>query len=133
MVTSDSWGYSGLPNFYDLSEDASALEDPRLKFAIRLRRDKTQTVSSEGRSLIQSTPRLNAYKAQPAGGSDFVAVSASEVFFQRDGDIKDNSYGQGLGKPREIGSLFNPYWQVHLIQSDADVRKAQLIQGTALP
>lgn len=133
MVTSDSWGYSGLPNFYDLSDDARALADPRLKFAIRLRRDKTQTVSSEGRSLIQTTPRLNAYKAQPAGGSEFVAVSASEVFFQRDGDIKNNSYGQGLGTPRETGSLFNPYWQVHLIQSDAEVRKAQLIQGTALP
>lgn len=133
MVTSDSWGYSGLPNFYDLSDDARALADPRLKFAIRLSRDKTQTVSSEGRSLIPTTPRLNAYKAQPAGGSEFVAVSASEVFFQRDGDIKANSYGQSLGTPREIGSLFNPYWQVHLIQSDAAVREAQLRQGTALP
>jgi hypothetical protein len=133
MVTSVAWGYTGLPNFYDLSDGARALADPRLKFAIRLRRDKTQTVSSEGRSLIPTTPRVNAYKAQPAGGSEFVAVSASEVFFQRDGDIRNNSYGQSRGTPREIGSLFNPYWQVHLIQSDAEVRNAQLIQGTALP
>lgn len=133
MVTSNSWGYSGLPNFYDLSDDARAVGDPRLKFAIRLRRDKTQTVTSEGRSSIPIAPRLNGYKAQTAGGSEFTAVSASEVFFQRDGDFKDNSYGQSLGKSLEIGSLFNPYWQVHLIQSDADVKKAQLIQGVALP
>jgi hypothetical protein len=133
LVTSQSWGYSGLPNFYDLSADALAQEDPRLQFSIRLRRDKAQTVTSEGRSEIKSTPRLNAYTAQPAGGSEFVAVSTSEVFFQRDGDNKENSYGQSLGKPKEIGSLFNPYWQVHLIQSDVDIKRAQGYQGAVLP
>ena len=132
-TSSSSWNYSGLPNFYDLSEDARNQGNPRLQFAIRVRRDKSQTVTSEGRSAIRSTPRLNAYQAQPAGGSALAAVSASEVFFQRDGDVKDNVYGQSLGKPHEIGSLFNPYWQVRLIQSDADVRKAQALQGAVLP
>ena len=133
IATSDSWDYSGLPNFYDLSEDALDQDDPRLKFAIRVLRDKSQTLTSEGRSAIVGTPRLNAYRAQPAGGSELVAVSASEVFFEREGDVKDNTYGSGLGKPREIGSLFNPFWQVHLIQSDDDIRKAQALQGTVLP
>jgi hypothetical protein len=133
LVTSQSWGYSGLPSFYDLSEDARGLDDPRLQFAVRVRRDKAQTVTSEGRSAVKSTPRLNAYTAQPAGGSEFVAVSTSEVFFQRDGDNKENTYGQSLGKPKEIGSLFNPYWQVHLIQSDADIKRAQGYQGAVLP
>ena len=133
MATSDSWDYSGLPNFYDLSEDALNESDPRLKFAIRLRRDKRQTLTSEGRSAIKGSAHLNAYQAQPAGGDELAAVSASEVFFEREGSVKDNSYGSSIGKPREIGSLFNPFWQVHLIQSDADVRKAQILQGVLLP
>lgn len=133
LATSDTWGYSGLPSFYDLSSSALSQEDPRLQFAVRLRRDKAQTLSSEGRSQIRNTPRLNAYNADTAGGSDFVAVSTSEVFFQRDGAAKDNGYGAGMGKPREIGSLFNPFWQAHLVQSDSAVRAAQALQGVVLP
>jgi hypothetical protein len=133
LVTTASWDYSGLPNFYDLSSDALSQADPRMLMAIRVRRDKNQTQTSEARSEIKSSARLNAYQAQMAGGSEMAAVSASEVFFQRDGDIRDNSYGLSIGKPKEIGSLFNPYWQVRLVQSDTDVRKAQLLQGVALP
>jgi hypothetical protein len=133
LATTTAWGYSGIPNFYDLSNDALGQADPRMMMAIRVRRDKSQTLTSEARSEIKSSTRLNAYQAQMAGGNEMAAVSASEVFFQRDGDIRDNSYGASLGKPKEIGSLFNPYWQVRLVQSDADVRKAQLLQGVTLP
>ena len=133
VMSSTTWNYSGIPSFYDLSADALKQDDPRLQFAIRVRRDTTQTVTSEGRSAITSTPRLNAYHAQPAGGSELVAVSASEVYFQRPADAQDNQYGQRIGKPREIGSLFNPYWQVHLIQSPDNIRKAQAMQGVVLP
>lgn len=133
FATSDTWGYSGLPNFYDLSDSARGEADPKLKFAIRVRRDKAQTQTSEARSAVRNSANLNAYQAQMAGGNEMAAVSASEVFFQRDGDIKDNEYGSGLAKPQEIGNLFNPFWQVRLIQSDADVRKAQILQGVVLP
>ena len=68
-----------------------------------------------------------------AGGDQMAAVSTSEVFFQRDEATKDNPYGAGLGKPKEIGSLFNPYWQVKLVQSDTNVRAAQFLQGVVLP
>ncbi|MHB1232074.1 MAG: pilus assembly protein TadG-related protein [Burkholderiales bacterium] len=132
-TSSDSWGYSGLPNFYDLSNDALKQDDPRLQFAIRVRRDKSQTVTSEGRSTIATSSRLNAYHALPAGGSELVAVSASEVFFQRPADAQNNVYGESIGKPHEIGSLFNPYWQVRLIQSADNIRKAQAMQGAVLP
>jgi len=133
LITSESWGYKGLPTFYDLSSDARGQDDPRLQFSVRLRRDKSQTVTSEGRSDIKPTPRLNAYAAQPAGGNELVAVSTAENYFQRDGDARDNAYGASLGKPHEIGSLFNPYWQVHLVRSDADIRRAQALQGVVLP
>lgn len=133
LAMSRSWGYSGLPAFYDLSSDALAQEDPRMKFTVRLRRDKGQTMTSEGRSAIRSTVRLNAYRAQPAGGDALVAVSTAENYFQREGADKDNVYGAGKGKPAELGSLFNPFWQVHLVRADADIRRAQGEQGVVLP
>jgi hypothetical protein len=133
LVTSESWGYKGLPTFFDLSSSALGQDDPRLRFSVRLRRDKSQTVTSEGRSDIKPTPRLNTYAAKPAGGNELVAVSTAENYFQRDGDAKDNVYGSSIGKPQEIGSLFNPYWQVHLVRSDADIRRAQAMQGVVLP
>lgn len=133
-TSSSAWKYSGLPNFYDLSEDALKKPDPRLQFSIRVRRQIAQTRTSEGVSAIQSTPRLNAYQAHPAGGNELVAVSSSEVYFQRPPTAKENSYGQSIGKPKEIGSLFNPYWQVRLIQTDANlVTAAQLMQGVVMP
>jgi len=139
-MSSDAWDYSGLPNFYDLSESALKDDDPRLRHAVRLLRPTDQTLTSEARSDIKNSgsgtvlgQTLNAYEAQPAGGDDFVAVSASEVFFSREGEAKDNVYGSGIGKPREIGSLFNPYWQVRLIQSDAAIQAAQALQGTQMP
>lgn len=132
-MSSASWGYQGLPSFYDLSPDKLTESDPRLLLAIRVRRNKTETKTSEGRSQIAPTPRLNNYKADPAGGSELIAVSAAEVFFKRPPDSSRNFYGQDIGKPLETGSLFNPYWQVHLVQSDASIRAAQALQGAALP
>jgi hypothetical protein len=144
MTTSKSWEYSGIPSFYDLSEaqmnDETEKNDPRLKFAIRLRRDVKQSMTSEGRSAIRQSPTLshslglNDYRAQSAGGTEMVAVGASEVYFQRPpNQDRNNSYGEKIGKPNEIGSLFNPYWQVHLISLDSTIRKAQAMQGVILP
>lgn len=132
-TSSSAWDYSGLPNFYDLSPGALEQADPRLPFAIRIRRHKRETVTSEGRAQIRNTPRLNAYAATPAGGDELVAVAGSEVYFERPPTSRDNAYGRSKGKPHEIGSLFNPYWQVRLLQSDAGIAKAQLLQGGMLP
>ncbi len=139
-TSSEAWDYSGLPAFYDLSEKAMKDDDPRLRFAVRVRRPVGQTLTSEGRSDIknsgsgtQLSTMLNAYQAQPAGGNDLVAVSASEVFFARHGDAKENTYGKTIGKPREIGSLFNPYWHVRLTQDDAAIHAAQALQGAVIP
>ena len=132
-MSSTSWDYQGLPSFYDLSPDTLKQTDPRLLLAIRVRRSKSETRTSEGRSQIATTPLLNNYKANPAGGAELVAVSAAEVFFQRPQGSSSNVYGKGIGAPLETGSLFNPYWQVHLIQSDASVKAAQALQRAALP
>ncbi len=152
LATSSSWDYSGMPNFYDLSSDALTQEDPRLRFAVKVRRNKSQTRTSEGTSVIEKSnsthgnkiKELNDYKATPAGGNELIAVSASEAFFERpeaEGNCasggrqeRDNCYGRtDRNKPREIGSLFNPYWQTRLIQADAEVRNARALQGVVLP
>jgi hypothetical protein len=145
LKAGSDWDYSGIPSFYDLSDgvlnnkDDEEKNDPRLKFAIRLRRDINQTVTSEGRSAIKSSSSpshalgLNAYRAKPAGGSELVAVGASEVFFQRPHGDKENAYGKELNQPTEIGSLFNPYWQVHLLNTDAYIAAAMARQAAGTP
>lgn len=130
---SSSWGYAGLPSFYDLSPDALKEDDPQLRMSIRVRRRKAEMQVSGARSEILPSANLNAYEVETAGGDEMVAVSTAEVYFRRDGDARDNVHGRTLGKPREVGSLFNPYWQVRLVQSDEGVRNAQAMQGVALP
>jgi hypothetical protein len=123
-VSSNDWKYSGLPTFYDLQQSAlQANEDsqPRLRLAIRLTRPKDQARTSEGRSSVKPSGRLAKFDSNLA--SDVLAaVSTSEVFFRRPVPRSD-------GKT-ELASLFNPFWQVHLVStSSADIAKAIALGG----
>jgi hypothetical protein len=130
--SSDSWNYSGIPNFYDLSD--AGRSKPNIRSAVRVKRTIDQTRTSEGRSSVAPTPRLNAYKAAPADSNALIAVSAAETYFERpdtderceDGSLahRDNCFGRKSGRPTETASLFNPYWQVRLISAReyADMR-----------
>lgn len=131
-ANSEEWDYSGLPSFYDLSEDGLDADDPKLEFAVRLSRDISETVTSEGRSSIGTTPRLNDYRAN-APRDQLAAVATSEVYFDRPVAHPDNHYGNSISRPRELASLFNPFWQVRLIHSQNAVRAAQLLQGAVMP
>ena len=114
----DVWRYSGLPGFADLSAPALAQADPRLKFAVVLTRAKAEIRSSDGASTVRPGGRLAIYQNQLASDR-LTAVATSEVFFQRPQARAD-------GKT-ELASLFNPYWQVHLISTSApDVAAAML-------
>jgi hypothetical protein len=117
-VASADWRYSGLPTFDELSGPALAQADPRLKFAVALTRDQAQTKTSAGTSAIRPSGRIAIYQGPMAAGR-LSAVSTSEVFFRRPTARIDGQF--------ELGSLFNPYWQVHLIpNSAADVAAAIL-------
>lgn len=131
-LSSTAWNYRGLPAFHDLSDSAMKAADPRLQLAIRVRRERTETLSSEGRSAIRGGSRLNNYQAALGNGDDLVAVSASEAFFERDASHRDNVHGQGRGKPVEVASLFNPFWQVRLIHSPEGLNRAQALKGVSL-
>jgi hypothetical protein len=125
------WYYSGVPNFFDVSSEvlsyspdsgtAAKRVDPVLRFAIRLTRAKAQTMTSDGRSQIKPTGRLDVMKGAQAQDV-LAAVSTSEVYFDRPVARTD-------GK-KELASLFNPYWQAHLgDNSAATLAAAAALQG----
>lgn len=128
-LESDNWAYSGVPTYFDLSEEGVAKMDPRVQFAIRVYRDADQTRTSDGRSAIRTTPRLNHYEngvKEGLGGRSYVGIAASETFFERPTE-------RGDGK-KELASLFNPYWQTHLMEVPSGARQeAMLMKGVVLP
>jgi hypothetical protein len=130
VATASSWDYNGLPAFHELSADVR--NDPMLKFAIRLRRRAEQTRTSDARSAIIGTPKLNNYTSSPSEGL-YAAVSGSEAYFERPPDHRENVFGRGRGRPQELGSLFNPYWQVRLVPPTSEqLRTAQAMQRAVL-
>jgi hypothetical protein len=132
-ASSDHWtNYTGLPAFYDLKPDVKEPDDPRMLFGARVLRNRDQLNTSDGRSPIVASNRLNAYRSRVAGDI-MAAVSTAEVFFDRPADAKENLYGKKLNRSREIGSLFNPFWQVHLVSSDQDVKSLLMRQNATLP
>jgi hypothetical protein len=132
-ASSDQWNtYSGLPAFYDLDPNITAKEDPRMLFGARVLRSRNQLSTSDGRSLIKPGARINAYQSTVAGDA-MAAVATAEVFFERPFDARDNLFGKALNQPREIGSLFDPYWQVRLVDSAQDRNSLLPRQGAALP
>lgn len=126
-----NWPYSGVPSYLELSEAALANPDPRAQFAVRVLRENTETRTSDARADIKSTPRLNAYVSGVkqdtlSGKKVYVGLAASETFFKR-----PNERGDGR---QELASLFNPYWQTHLMEVPASVRTAaQAAQGAVTP
>lgn len=148
MASSSAWSdYTGIPAYYDLSESIlNDAKDPVLRFAVRLERAPGNTRTSDGTSAIATSARLNKFSNGFAGGV-MSTIATSEVYFERPWfNTGDTSYATGYtdyvvtqnqstsnpyaGKSHELGSLFNPYWQVRLAtNSAADVSSQQQAQG----
>ena len=105
--------------------------------------------TSDGASSIAASPRLNKFTTNFASGV-MSAMATSEVYFERPWfNSGDHSYSTGdtayivtqnqsgantTKKTRELGSLFNPYWQVRLTANDAvQVKNQQALQGAEMP
>jgi hypothetical protein len=123
--TGSGLGYSGLPDYFDLNQiwinGARSTEAPRLLHGVRLTRNRSQLRTTDGTTgQIQTQPnsRISSYSSAVAGGV-MAAASTSEVYFERPVTQADNVFGAPLGRPRELGSLFNPYWQVRLVSTNA--------------
>lgn len=124
--------YSGLPGFHDLAPDRLSQGDPVLDVAVRVTRPRDRFTTSDARSAIPASDRLNRYPSDVAS-DEMAAVSASRVYFARPPEHRVNLHGLATtGNPgvEEIGSLFNPYWQVRLIDSPADVQAQRIRQAT---
>jgi hypothetical protein len=76
---------------------------------------------SAGRSEVKPQGRMDIFQGSEAKNV-LAAVSTSEVFFDR--------YSARSDGKTELGSLFNPYWQVHIVgNSVEDVAAATALQG----
>ncbi|MBC7512844.1 MAG: hypothetical protein H7234_00220 [Herminiimonas sp.] len=149
-VSTSIWPqYTGIADFYDLSEDWRKSQDPRLTFSVRLDRAAASARTSAGTSTITASPRLNNFATNFASGV-MSAMATSEVYFERPWfNSGDHSYSTGdtayivtqnqssanaTKKTRELGSLFNPYWQVRLTTNDAaQLKNQQALQGAEMP
>lgn len=121
-ASSEQWtDYTGLPAFYDLSPDRLNEKAPKLKLQVRLTRQRDQLATPEGRSALRQVAdpagarrNVTAYRSDFSGG-EMMASAAVEVWFERPPQTTDNVWGKQAGKPSELPSLFNPYWQVRLV------------------
>nr|WP_314625945.1 pilus assembly protein TadG-related protein [uncultured Noviherbaspirillum sp.] len=115
--------YSGLPSYYDLDPERMKPDapEPRLGLKVSVTRAREQIATPEGRSAIRQAAdptgtrrNVSAYQSGLDDGK-MTATAAVEVWFARPPDSAGNAWGKTLGTPRELPSLFNPYWQVRLI------------------
>ncbi len=125
--------YSGLPGYFDLSTTRldQADGDPRMNLTVRVIRPRSELKTSDERSQFRGGTTINNYSTTVAS-NEMAAVSSSQVYFARPIEHRLNTFGQRLfGNTRadEIGSLFNPFWQVRLIDSRADVDLQRLRQA----
>jgi hypothetical protein len=126
------FGYSGLPSYYDLNEvwisGANRTVEPTMRHAVRLSRTRAElrtTDGGNGQIRTQTGSRIGAYNSSMAA-DEMDAISTAEVYFER----PPGSPSRGSGVT-ELGSLFNPYWQVRLVNSDAAVAAVIARKGVA--
>lgn len=122
--------YTGIARFHDLSLEALARADgdPRLNVSVRLVRDRAELRTSDGRSELRPGARVNAYESDLAGGV-MAAVSSAQVYFARPPEHSTNSWGaRQAGRSEELASLFNPFWQVRLVDLPLEVERQRLRQ-----
>lgn len=112
-----------IPEFYELSKETLKQDDPRTQLTIRVSKSDEDQRYSGGASIIKPTGKLDLYSGQQFKGLS-ASIARVEVFFERP-DGSNKQYNKV-----ELGSLFNPYWQVHLLPvSSAERARAALLQG----
>jgi len=120
-----SVGGGAIPRFRELSDRALAMDDPVTRLTVRVTKSAGNQRFSGGSSIIQPQGRLQLYDGALSGDRS-AAIARVEVFFER----PDNGNTRHPGRA-ELGSLFNPYWQVRLAPvTTAERAAAQARQGS---
>lgn len=118
-----STAYHGLPAFRELDEDVLGEEDPRTGYAVVVSKPKSALRTTGQAAQPKTGGRLALYDDAEAANK-MAQMARVEVYFERP---QRRSDGQD-----EIGSLFNPYWQVRLAPTTtADRAAAAAFQGGA--
>ena len=108
-------GYAGLPEIRDVIQPQRQ-QDLRLRYSVGLSLPKDGILTAD-RVMTSGIelPDASLFDLQPSfSGSGLHALSTAEIYFKRPVPRAD--------RRQEFPSLFNPYWQVHLVPVDASVR-----------
>lgn len=111
--------YSGLPKYRDIADLTNT--NPTAGLAVEVAKDGN-VVRTSGNAGI-GTGRLQLSDCL-AGGS-INKLTKAEVYFKHPDTYA--GYGDKFKRGEEYGSLFNPYWQVRLIQPSAAEQAGALI------
>jgi hypothetical protein len=98
---------------------------------VRLVRHRRDFRTTDARSDIPAAGRLGEYASDTAGDV-MAAVSTARIYFARPPAHSVNRWRDGepgAGYSEEIGSLFNPYWQVRLVDRPQDVASQRVRQA----
>lgn len=110
-----------IPEFYNLSAGALKQADPRTQITIRVTKSHGKQRYSGGSGVVKPSGELALYDGSHVGGES-AAIARVEVYFERP-DGANSLYNKA-----ELGSLFNPYWQVHLVPVSSAERAFALVK-----
>ena len=105
-------GEYGVPEYWDLHKDELLGDSPSRQFTISIFKSNNNLDTTSGISNFQVGDKVDIKTS-----SKITAFSTAEVYFER--PLKDrNSNDSYLNNGRiEKASLFNPYWNVRLVNS----------------
>lgn len=116
-------GEYGVPEYWDLHKDELLGNSPSRQFTVSIFKSKNNLGTTSGISNFQVGDRVDIKTP-----SKITAFSTAEVFFER--PLKDKN-GNDIYLNNgyiEKASLFNPYWNVRLVDSSAKDALGAVIQ-----
>ncbi len=109
-------GEYGVPEYWDLSKDKLGQADPMQEFSIFVTKQPANMDTTSGMSSFRVGETVDIKT-----NNKLTAISTAQVYFERPAqDRAGNSHYLNSGK-HEKASLFNPYWQVRLVDNPAPV------------
>lgn len=99
-------GEYGVPEYWDLNKDQLLSDNPSRRFTVTISKKANQLDTTTGQSKFKVGDAI-----QVSSRSDVVAFSTAEVYFERP------LTGSNKAVNSEKASLFNPYWNVRLVNN----------------
>jgi hypothetical protein len=124
-------GYNGVRAYYDLTDLSANNKDPRLQLRVEVQVSegdvKTSTkIEGLGSSSAPTSATVKNgigegafWTADKTASNTMASLSSGEVYFERPSELRVSGR-----EKKEFGNLFNPYWQVRLIETTNEYRLA---------